>query len=78
MGIHWSWKESGQAESRGRRESLDVELEQSALVGGRLLGVESRWATAELEGRGRRKEAGKERLVETGRRNQGLTWCHTL
>lgn len=58
-----------------RRESLDVELEQSALVGGRLLGVESRWAAPELEGRGRRKEAGKERLVETGRQNQeGLTW----
>lgn len=50
------------------RESLDAELEQSALVG-----VESRWATAELEGRGRRKEAGKERL-ETERQNQGLTW----
>ena len=77
MGVHWSWKEFGQAESRGRRESLDVELE-SALVGGMLLGVESRWAAAELEGRGHSKEAGKERLVETGRRNQGLTWCHTL
>ena len=36
-------------------------------MGGRLLGVESRRAAAELEGRGRRKEAGKERLVETGR-----------
>ena len=75
--IKWVFTEAGNSLDKQkvgeRRESLDAELEQSALVGGRLLGVESRWATAELEGRGRRKEADKERL-ETERQNQGLTW----
>ena len=35
-----------------RRGSLEVEPEQCVLVGGRLQGVKSRWAAAELRERG--------------------------